>query len=143
MSLHTHTPHPHIARRQTQGPHLVDDEHVGINGRIAAGITRLFGSMGMLYLLIGWMVCWIALATLGVWLFRHDQYPFAFLLFCSNLIQLWALPVLAVGQQVLSRASDKRAIQTYQDVEAILHEVQAIQAHLVATTPAEKETAPL
>jgi hypothetical protein len=44
-----------------------------------------------------------------------------FLLFLSNLVQLWALPVLAVGQQVLSRASDKQALQTYQDAEAVLH----------------------
>ena len=35
-------------------------------------------------------------------------------------MQLWALPVLAVGQQVLSRASDKQALQTYQDAEAVL-----------------------
>jgi hypothetical protein len=67
------------------------------------------------------MFMWMLLASIGFWLFKYDQYPFTFLLFLSNLVQLWALPVLAVGQQVLSRASDKQATQTYLDAEAILH----------------------
>jgi hypothetical protein len=60
------------------------------------------------------------LASVGFSIFRFDIYPFTFLLFLSNLVQLWALPVLAVGQQVLSRASDKQALQTFQDAEAVL-----------------------
>jgi uncharacterized membrane protein len=67
------------------------------------------------------MIAWMVMASVGFSVFRFDQYPFVFLLFLSNLVQLWALPVLAVGQQVLSRASDKQALQTYQDAEAVLH----------------------
>jgi hypothetical protein len=39
---------------------------------------------------------------------------------------------IMVGQQVLGAAADKRAVQTYQDAEAVLHEAQQIQAHLAA-----------
>jgi uncharacterized membrane protein len=115
-----HTPHPHIARRKAQGVALTSDEHVGFNGWLAAGITKGFGSMWAFYILVFWMFAWMFLASIGFWLFRYDKYPFTFLLFLSNLVQLWALPVLAVGQQVLSRASDKQALQTYQDAEAVL-----------------------
>jgi uncharacterized membrane protein len=93
---------------------------VGFNGWLAAGITRSFGSMWAFYALIVWMIGWMVLATVGFSIFKFDQYPFTFLLFLSNLVQLWALPVLAVGQQVLSRSSDKQALQTYQDAEALL-----------------------
>ena len=115
-----HIPHPHIARRKAQKAALTSDEHVGFNGWLAANITRGFGSMWAFYILVFWMFAWMFLATIGFWLFRFDKYPFNFLLFLSNLVQLWALPVLAVGQQVLSRTSDKQALQTFEDAEAVL-----------------------
>ena len=115
-----HTPHPHIARRKIQRAALTSDEHVGFNGWLAVGISKGFGSMWAFYVLIFWMLGWMALASIGFSIFKFDKYPFTFLLFLSNLVQLWALPVLAVGQQVLSRASDKQALQTYQDAEAVL-----------------------
>lgn len=116
----THEPHPRLAERS--GPHLVQHERdaLGFNGRLALWITRGFGSMWSFYILVGWMLGWMALATAGFWWFRKDQYPFAFLLFLSNLIQLWALPVIMVGQHVLSMASDKQAMQTFRDTEAVL-----------------------
>jgi uncharacterized membrane protein len=115
-----HVPHPWIGERTKTGPHLTKQEHLGFNGRLAVFITNKFGSMWAFYILVIWMFGWMALATLGVGLFSKDPYPFVFLLFLSNLVQLFALPILAVGQQVLSRASDKQAEQTYKDAEAIL-----------------------
>ncbi len=115
-----HTPHPWIKDREKSGPHVTKDEHLGLNGRLAVFMTSKFGSMGAFYVLMVWMFGWMILATAGFWLFKSDPYPFTFLLFLSNLVQLFALPILAVGQQVLSRASDKQAEQTYKDAEAIL-----------------------
>jgi len=127
-----HVPHPHLARRKAQGVVTTADEHVGFNGWLAAAITRGFGSMWAFYILVFWMFAWMFLASAGVSIFSFDKYPFTFLLFLSNLVQLWALPVLAVGQQVLSRASDRRALQTYQDTEAVLELTDQIHG-LIAT----------
>jgi uncharacterized membrane protein len=80
----------------------------------------MFGSMGAFYVLVIWMFGWMFLATIGFGLFKKDPYPFTFLLFLSNLVQLFALPILAVGQQVLSQASDKQAEQTFKDAETLL-----------------------
>lgn len=113
-------PHPRIEERIKEGIHLTKDENAGFNGRLAVFITKKFGTMGAFYVLVVWMFGWMALASAGFWLFKQDPYPFTFLLFLSNLVQLFALPILAVGQQVLSRASDKQAEQTYKDAEAIL-----------------------
>ncbi len=41
------------------------------------------------------------------------------------------LSVIMVGQNILSRASDKRADMTYQDADATFHESEQIQAHLL------------
>lgn len=115
-----HAPHPRIEERAKEGVHLTKDEHPGFNGRLAVFITKRFGTMGAFYVLVVWMFGWMILASAGFWLFKQDPYPYTFLLFLSNLVQLFALPILAVGQQVLSRASDKQAQQTYKDAEAIL-----------------------
>ena len=115
-----HTPHPRIEERKKEGVKLTKGEAVSFNGRLAVFITNKFGSMGAFYVLVLWMFGWMILATVGFGFFRHDQYPFTFLLFLSNLVQLFALPILAVGQQVLSRSSDKQAEQTYKYAEAIL-----------------------
>ncbi len=115
-----HIPHPWIKERAKAGPRLTKNEQIGFNGRLALFITGKFGSMGAFYVLSLWMVSWIILASFSIGFFGKDPYPFTFLLFLSNIVQLLALPVLAVGQQVLSRASDKQAEQTFKDAEAIL-----------------------
>ena len=115
-----HIPHPWIKEREKTGPRLTKDEQIGFSGQLALFITSVFGSMGSFYVLALWMVSWIIFASLGIGFFSQDPYPFTFLLFLSNIVQLLALPVLAVGQQVLSRASDKQAEQTFKDAEAIL-----------------------
>jgi len=116
----THISHPRIEERGKERPHLTKHEHMGLNGRFAVFITNKFGTIETFYILVIWMFGWIILASAKVGIFRQDPYPFSFLLFLSNLVQLFALPILAVGQQVLSRASDKQAEQTFKDAEAIL-----------------------
>jgi uncharacterized membrane protein len=114
-----HTRHSWIEARKTAGrrnPAKKDS----FNQRLAVFITHIFGSMWMFYALVCWMFGWMALATAGVVFFRNDPYPFTFLLFLSNLVQLFALPILAVGQRVLSRATEEQDEQTYKDAEAIL-----------------------
>jgi uncharacterized membrane protein len=111
------------------GPPRVSDEHVGFNGRLAAALTRRVGSMWAVYFTIAFMLAWMSLATWGP-LHRLDPYPFAFLLFIGNVVQLLLMFVIMVGQQVLGRAGDRRALRTYSDAEAILNEVIRLHSHL-------------
>ncbi len=118
--MSSHTPHAWISERQKHDPKIVKHAHAGLNNLLAVFITKHFGTMTSFYVLSLWMFGWMFLATIGFGYFSYDPYPFTFLLFLSNLVQLLALPILAVGQQVLSRASDKQAEQTFKDAEAIL-----------------------
>jgi uncharacterized membrane protein len=130
VSLFEHTPHPHIERRKSKRPTKVRDHHVGFNGKIAAFVTAKCGTMWAFYIAATVQFGWMLLAQAGV--ISFDPYPFAFLLFLSSVTQLILMFVVMVGQQVLGAAADRRAVETYEDAEAVLHECERLQAHLQA-----------
>ena len=124
--LFVHHPHPRIAERKKHRPAKTTDEHVGFNGRIALTLTTVVGTMWCAYAFA--MLALVALpsALQGGRLLDLIQW------ISQTFIQLVMLSVIMVGQNILSRASDKRADETYQDAEATLHEAQQIQDHLKA-----------
>jgi len=109
----THTPHTQIAARKKTGPHLTKHERVGFNGWLALLITNAVGTMWCAYLFT--IIALISLpaaihggtATLISWI-------------AQTFLQLVLLSVIMVGQKVAAEASDKQALQTYQDAEALL-----------------------
>jgi uncharacterized membrane protein len=112
-----------------QHPVTIADEQIGVNGAIAAALTRAVGSMPALYAVLVIVSGWMILATWGP-LHRVDPYPFPFLLFLNNVVQLVLCSVILVGQRVLGMAADRRAVQTYESAEAIFRRVTDLQAHL-------------
>lgn len=130
ISLVESQPHPWIAQRKVTPPPTIDDQFVGINGRIGAWVTQKVGSMWAFYVATVFQFGWMGLALLNV--ISFDPYPFAFLLFLSSLTQLIFMFIIMVGQDVLGRAGDTRAQQTYLDSEAVLHECLRLQEHLTA-----------
>ena len=110
-------------------PVTIADDQVGVNSAIAAALTRFVGSMPALYTALVIVGGWMALATWGP-LRSVDPYPFAFLLFLDNVVQLVLCLVILVGQRVLGLAADRRAVQTYQSAEAIFEQVADLQEHL-------------
>jgi uncharacterized membrane protein len=131
VSVFIPKPHPRTTDPKGRKPPAVADEHVGLNGRIAAFVTRTVGTMWVVYFTALFVLAWVTLGTLWGPLHKADPYPFAFLLFLGNVVQLMLVFVILVGQSVLGAAADKRALQTYLDAEAILHEVQQLHEHLL------------
>jgi hypothetical protein len=118
-----HVPHPHIANRKKSGPPKTTDEHVGFNGKVALILTTVVGTM--------WCAYAFALLAL-VALPSATGSPLLLIQWVSQtFIQLVMLSVIMVGQNILSKASDKRADMTYQDADATFHESEQIQAHLL------------
>jgi hypothetical protein len=56
----------------------------------------------------------------------------------QTFLQLALLPIIIVGQNIQAKAADKRAEETYQDAEAVLHECVQIQEHLTAQDKAQQ-----
>ena len=121
-----HHPHPRIAERKKARPAKTTDEHVGFNGKIALTLTTVVGTMWCAYAFALLALVALPSALQGGRLLDLIQW------ISQTFIQLVMLSVIMVGQNILSRASDKRADETYQDAEATLHEAQQIQDHLKA-----------
>jgi hypothetical protein len=124
--LFKHVPHPRIAQRQREKPVKVDDERVGVNGKVALIITAVVGTMWCAYIFT-----LIALVSLPSAI-SSGQAIVIVAWIAQTFIQLVLLPIIIVGQNIQGKASDKRSEQTYKDAEAILSECLQLQAHLQA-----------
>jgi len=89
--------------------------------RLAAWGTRKFGSMPAFYL-------FVVYGALGAVFVKYQ----ATLLYWSNWIQLWSLPLLMVGGIVLGMAHDKMSQQQFDDTGALLHGQGEQANHLAA-----------
>jgi ABC-type nickel/cobalt efflux system permease component RcnA len=123
--METHVPHPQIERRKQHGVHTTDRERVGFNGWLAVTITNLVGTMWCAYAFT--ILALISLpdaikagtAALVAWI-------------AQTFLQLVLLSIIMVGQKVAAAASDKQALQTYKDAEALL-EISDDMHKLLAT----------
>jgi hypothetical protein len=127
-------PHPRTQARMTgkaPPPPKVDDERVGFNGRLGLFLTTIVGTMWAAYLFA--MLAFVSFPSA----IRSGNSIIIVAWIAQTFLQLILLPIIIVGQNIQSKAADKRAEQTYNDSEAILHECTQIQAHLAAQDDAQ------
>lgn len=123
-----HVPLPRRARRVTSD----QVRGAGLNARIAQRVTAAVGTMYAFYvlalLMAGWILWQSALTSKP-----FDPYPFAFLLFLGNIVQLLLMPLIMVGQNVQSAHADARAeadfevnMKAEQEIEKLLEGLREI-----------------
>jgi len=106
-------PHPQIARRKEHGVHTTAREHTGFNGWLAVHITNAVATMWCAY-----AFTILALISLPEAIKGGTGPLIAWI--AQTFLQLVLLSIIMVGQKVAAVASDKQALQTYQDAEALL-----------------------
>jgi len=129
MTIYEHIQHPcttlHLTGRAPKPP-KVNDGRVGLNGKVGLLITTLVGTMWC-----GYIFAIVALLSLPSAITSHNL-TIIIAWISSNFLQLVLLPIIIVGQNLQAKASDQRAVLTYEDAEAVLHEAVQIQQHLAA-----------
>ena len=101
--------------------------------RLALWITLRVGSMGFFVIIFIWTVSWLSWNILAPRAVRFDPYPgFVLLLFISNMIQLFLMPLILIGQNLQAKESDQRAKNDYKINLKAEAEIQAIRASLKA-----------
>jgi uncharacterized membrane protein len=98
-----HIPLPRVARRVLSR----DVRGSGINMRIGQAVTTAVGTMGAFYFFAASMAAWMLWQSEAQHPF--DPYPFAFLLFLGNIVQLLLMPLIMVGQNIQTAHADARA----------------------------------
>jgi len=130
-----HTPHARTSERlggTAPPPPKVNDERVGINGKLGLFITTIVGTMWAAYLFT--LLALISFPSA----IRSGDSIIIVAWIAQTFLQLVLLPIIIVGQNIQAKAADRRADETYKDAEAVLHECVQIQAHLTAQDNAQQ-----
>jgi uncharacterized membrane protein len=99
--------------------------------KLALMITNKVGSMGFFFIIFFWTAIWLSWNTLAPTNFRFDPYPaFVLWLFISNMIQIFLMPLIMVGQNLQSQHSELRAEQDFYINKKAEIEIETILMHL-------------
>jgi hypothetical protein len=132
---YTYHQHPRVAERETDGPvttrkiiraRAKDSGVRRFNSRLGLGITLSVGTMWAAYIFAA-----LALVSLYAAISSGNLITIVAWI-AQTFLQLVLLPIIIVGQNIQSAASDARSDATYKDATAILAEAKQIQAHLAA-----------
>jgi uncharacterized membrane protein len=77
--------------------------------------TQKVGTINFFFLIFLWTVCWLGWNMFTPAVYRFDPYPaFVFWLFLSNMIQIFLMPLIMVGQNLQGKHSEIRAENDYE-----------------------------
>ena len=78
--------------------------------KFAIWITERIGTMGFFFLLFAWTISWLIWNIFVPPNLKFDPFPaFVLWLFISNMLQLFFLPLIMVGQNLQGRHAEMRA----------------------------------
>lgn len=99
--------------------------------RLAVWITDRVGTMGFFLIIFMWTALWLGWNSLGPTALRFDPFPaFVLWLFLSNMIQIFLMPLIMVGQNLQSRHAESRAEADFEVNTKAEREIEAVLQHL-------------
>jgi len=127
-------------RRPLQNIHKAVVEKLTPLDRMALWITARVGSMGFFLIIFGWTACWLGWNMLAPAALQFDPpMAFVFWLFISNVIQIFLMPLIMIGQNLLGRHSEIRAehdldvnVRAEREIEVILQHLEYQNTMLIA-----------
>ena len=99
--------------------------------KLAVWITEQVGTMGFFFIILIWTLIWLGWNILAPKTMQFDPYPaFVLWLFISNMIQIFLMPLIMVGQNLQGRHSEFRAQADFEVNVKAEQEIEAILMHL-------------
>ena len=99
--------------------------------KLALWITEHVGSMKFFLIIFVWTTLWLGWNMLAPVASRFDPFPaFVLWLFISNMIQLFLMPLIMVGQNLQSTHADARAEADFEVNTQAEREIETILLHL-------------
>jgi len=99
--------------------------------KFAVWITDHIGSMGFFIIIFIWTIAWFGWNTLAPKEIRFDPFPaFVLWLFISNMIQIFLMPLIMIGQNLQGRHAEIRAESDFDVNVKAEREIETILLHL-------------
>lgn len=114
-----------------QNANKIYKELLSESEKFAIWITNKVGTIGFFAIIFFWTVFWLSWNMFAPSHLRFDPYPaFVLWLFISNMIQIFLMPLIMVGQNLESKHSEIRAETDYEVNLKAEQEIQQIQREL-------------
>ena len=123
------------------------ENHLKPTERLAIWITDKIGTIGFFFIIFLWTLFWLGWNTLGPNEMRFDPYPgFVLWLFISNMIQIFLMPLLMVGQNLQAKRAEIRAendfnvnVKAEAEIKLLLTEIQELKIMVQEQTLKSKQ----
>lgn len=120
-----------LMRRPLWSVNTKHKEHLSRLEKSALFVTEHVGTMGFFLLIAAWTALWIGWNTFAMPQLRFDPFPaFVFWLFISNMIQIFLMPLIMVGQNLQGKHSEARAEADFEVNVRAEREIETILQHL-------------
>jgi uncharacterized membrane protein len=118
-------------RKPVRNVNIEQKENLSALEKIAVWITDHVGSMGFFIIIFVWTAFWLGWNTLGPQSAQFDPFPaFVLWLFISNMIQIFLMPLIMIGQNLQSRHAEARAEADFEINTKAELEIETILVHL-------------
>jgi uncharacterized membrane protein len=133
--LHFHVPPSvqHLMSRHKPARDVNKEHDDSLSGleRLAMYITEHVGTMGFFIIIFVWTLFWLGWNFLAPKNLVFDPpMGFVFWLFISNMIQIFLMPLIMIGQNLQGRHAERRAENDYEINCKAEKEVETILLHL-------------
>ncbi len=99
--------------------------------KLALIVTKRIGTMGFFFIILGWTTMWLGWNFLAPQKLRFDPYPaFVLWLFISNMIQIFLMPLIMIGQNIQGKHADLRADHDLETDRKAEKEIETVLLHL-------------
>ena len=118
-------------RKPIRNVNIEHKESLSSLDRLASWITDRIGTMGFFLIIFFWTVFWLGWNIFGPQQSRFDPYPaFVLWLFISNMIQIFLMPLLLIGQNLQGKHAEARAEADFEVNTKAEKEIETILTHL-------------
>jgi uncharacterized membrane protein len=118
-------------RKPVFNPNDAQIQSLSKTDKLAVWITDKVGTMGFFFIILIWTLIWLGWNILAPKSMQFDPYPaFVLWLFISNMIQIFLMPLIMVGQNLQGRHSEFRAQADFEVNVKAEQEIETILMHL-------------
>jgi len=118
-------------RKPIRNANIIAKQKLSLLDKLALWITKNVGTMGFFFVIFIWTAGWLGWNSLSPKEVRFDPFPaFVLWLFISNMIQIFLMPLIMIGQNLQSDHAEARAEADFEVNTKAEIEIETILMHL-------------